>query len=149
MSNLPDVPRIEEPPTVVEPVPDLQLQLLVRLLDQDPSSSLPITLHTPSGLLYGELIAHEAWKDSWASGLRQMEGSGAQLLARMPEAVDQTLTEMHGENAPRALPQWLHLRDVTCITGAATPVTSALWRGRLADVVGWSLGNPDQASART
>ncbi|WP_411112600.1 hypothetical protein [Streptomyces sp. 029-5] len=128
-------------PMVTAPVPDLQLQLLIRLVGEDPKAKLPVTLHTPGGVLHGDLIAHEAWKTEWARDLRQVEGEAAGLLARLPEAVDQVMGELQGEDGPHGLPQWIHLRDVTYLTSGA-PVISPLWRGRLADVSGWSLGKP-------
>ncbi|MCX4825248.1 hypothetical protein OG883_36405 [Streptomyces sp. NBC_01142] len=144
MSDSAEPARRDATPTVVEPVPDLQLQLLIRLLGQDPRSSLPITLNIPGGVLYGDLIAHEAWKADWAQSLRRMEGPGAHLLAKFPETVDQIIDELHGEdgNGSQGLPRWIHLRSVTIVTGAKKPVTSPLWRARLADISGWSLGKP-------
>ncbi|MBO3682545.1 hypothetical protein [Streptomyces sp. NEAU-YJ-81] len=142
MSDSAGPPTVQNaPPVITEPVPDLQLQLLIRLLSQDPRSSLPITLYVPGGLLYGDLIAHEAWKADWARSLREMAGSGAHLLAKLPETVDQVMQEKHAEDGSAGLPQWIHLREMTCVTGAANPVTAPLWRGRLADVTGWSLGS--------
>ena len=36
---------------------------------------------------------------------------------------------------------YIHLRDVTVLAGSGRPTRLGLWRGRLADVVGWSLGS--------
>ncbi|MFJ9891521.1 hypothetical protein ACIQRW_37545 [Streptomyces sp. NPDC091287] len=129
---------------ITEPLPDLQLQLLIQLLDQDPRSSLPLTLTHPGGLLHGDVIGHEQWKAEWARSLRQVEGEGANLLAEFPETVDQGVRELRAdEDAETArLPRWIHLRDVTLVVGAMTPVSLPLWRGRLADVSGWALGRP-------
>ncbi|MET9800854.1 hypothetical protein [Streptomyces sp. NPDC006368] len=126
-------------PAVTEPVADVQLQILCRLLAQSPRSSLPITLHLPSGIIYGDLITHEAWKAEWSQSLRHIEGHGAQLLATLPETVDQTMDELSGDGSH--LPRWIHLREATSITGPKL-VSASLWRGRLADVSGWSLGKP-------
>jgi hypothetical protein len=125
---------------VTEPIADVQLQMLCKLLAQSPRSSLPITLHLPSGVVYGDLIAHEAWKAEWSQELRHVEGQGVQLLATLPEMVDQAIDELSGEAAAH-LPRWIHLREVTSVTGQKL-VTAPLWRGRLADVSGWSLGKP-------
>ncbi|EHM24570.1 hypothetical protein SPW_7054 [Streptomyces sp. W007] len=129
---------------ITEPLPDLQLQLLIQLLDEDPRSSLPLTLTHPGGLLHGDVIGHEQWKAEWARSLRQVEGEGANLLAEFPETVDQGVRELRaGEDAETArLPRWIHLRDVTLVVGAMGPVSLPLWRGRLADVSGWALGRP-------
>ncbi|WP_069742079.1 hypothetical protein [Streptomyces sp. EN23] len=131
---------------ITEPLPDLQLQLLIQLLDEDPRSSLPLTLTHPGGILHGDVIGHEQWKAEWARSLRQVEGEGADLLAEFPETVDQGVRELRAEEEDGAgaarLPRWIHLRDVTLVTGSRTPVSLTLWRGRLSDVSGWALGRP-------
>ncbi|MEU1291156.1 hypothetical protein ABZ439_01775 [Streptomyces sp. NPDC005840] len=128
-------------PVVTESVPDLQLQMLVRLMSEDDGAALPLTLLVAGGLLHGELISHEAWKADWARGLRGVGGAGAYLLERFPEQVDQEVAARQGA-AARRLPQWIHLRNATCLGGSGDPVVMPLWRGRLADVSGWSLGTP-------
>jgi hypothetical protein len=125
---------------MTEPVPDLQLQLLIQLLDREQRSSLPITLALPAGVLHGDVIGHEAWKADWARSLRQVEGEGANLIAEFPETVDQGIRELGDGTAQ--LPRWIHLRDATLVFGAAGSLRLPLWRGRLADVSGWALGRP-------
>ncbi|MFE3471002.1 MULTISPECIES: hypothetical protein [unclassified Streptomyces] len=130
---------------ITEPLPDLQLQLLIQLLDEDPRAGLPMTLTHPGGLLHGDAIGHEQWKAEWARSLRQVEGEGANLLAEFPETVDQGVRELRAEEdaaGAARLPRWIHLRDVTLVSGAMTPVSLPLWRGRLSDVSGWALGRP-------
>ncbi|WP_030594612.1 hypothetical protein [Streptomyces anulatus] len=129
---------------ITEPLPDLQLQLLIQLLDEDPRSSLPLTLTHPGGLLHGDVIGHEQWKAEWARSLRQVEGEGANLLAEFPETVDRGVRELRADEDAEAgrLPRWIHLRDVTLVVGALSPVSLPLWRGRLSDVSGWALGRP-------
>ncbi|MFI6898633.1 hypothetical protein ACIBM4_31420 [Streptomyces sp. NPDC050256] len=128
---------------VVEPVPDLQLQLLIQLLDKEMRSGLPLTLTLPAGVLHGDVIGHEAWKAEWARSLRQVEGEGANLIAEFPETVDQGINELRSDEDPRQLPRWIHLRDATLVLGGAAPIGLPLWRGRLADVSGWALGRPE------
>ncbi|MGW3644567.1 hypothetical protein [Streptomyces sp. NPDC000878] len=129
-------------PIVTEPVPDLQLQMLVRLIGQDAQAALPLTLVVGGCFLYGDLISHEAWAADWAHGLRGVDGPGAQLLERFPQLVDQAVVDKRGHEAPQRLPQWIHVRDATGVTGNGRPVLMPLWRGRLTDVSGWSLGKP-------
>ncbi|MEU5637507.1 hypothetical protein [Streptomyces rishiriensis] len=129
-------------PVVTEPTPDVQLQMLVRLIGQDPDAALPITLTVGGGHLSGDLISHEAWTAEWARSLRSFDGPGAQLLKHFPEEVDQAVADRQGRPGPQRLPQWIHLRDATVAAGTGRPVVMPLWRGRLADVAGWSLGKP-------
>ncbi|MEU0132035.1 MULTISPECIES: hypothetical protein [unclassified Streptomyces] len=127
---------------MTEPVPDLQLQLLIQLLDREMRSSLPITLTLTGGVLHGDVIGHEAWKADWARSLRQVEGEGANLIAEFPETVDQGIRELGGDDGSTQLPRWIHLRDATLVFGGTGSLRLPLWRGRLADVSGWALGRP-------
>ncbi|MFJ5265231.1 hypothetical protein ACIQAC_32675 [Streptomyces sp. NPDC088387] len=129
-------------PVVVEPVPDVQLQMLVRLLGQDAQAALPVTLVVGGCLLHGDLISHERWRADWARSLRGIDGPGADLLERFPEQVDEVVADKQGAVAQR-LPQWIHLRDATAPATPGRPVVMPLWRGRLTDVSGWSLGRPE------
>ncbi|GHB30710.1 MULTISPECIES: hypothetical protein [Streptomyces] len=137
---------VQAPPeasaVITEPVPDLQLQLLIQLLDRELRSSLPITLTLTGGVLHGDVIGHEAWKSDWARSLRQVEGEGANLIAEFPETVDQGIRELVAGEGVAQLPRWIHLRDVTLVLGGAAALHLPLWRGRLADVSGWALGRP-------
>ncbi|WP_299537933.1 hypothetical protein [uncultured Streptomyces sp.] len=141
MSASADISQGVTAAVITEPLPDLQLQFLIQLLDREARSSLPITLTLAGGILHGDVIGHEEWKADWARSLRQVEGEGANLLAEFPETVDQGLGEI-GAATDQGLPRWIHLRDVTLSFGTVSPVSLALWRGRLADVTGWSLGRP-------
>ncbi|WP_031085051.1 hypothetical protein, partial [Streptomyces sp. NRRL WC-3549] len=104
---------------ITEPVPDLQLQLLMRLLDREQRSGLPVTLTLSCGILHGDLIGHEAWKADWARSLRQVEGEGTNLLAEFPETVDQGIRELAADDGGASLPRWIHLRDATLVFGGA------------------------------
>ncbi|MEU2681412.1 hypothetical protein ABZ638_31505 [Streptomyces sp. NPDC007107] len=134
--------RPETTAVMTEPVPDLQLQLLIQLLDRELRSSLPITLTLTGGVLHGDVIGHEAWKADWARSLRQVEGEGANLIAEFPETVDQGIRELSTGEGPTQLPRWIHLRDATLVFGGTGSLRLPLWRGRLADVSGWALGRP-------
>ncbi|MEU1365884.1 hypothetical protein ABZ454_07085 [Streptomyces sp. NPDC005803] len=127
---------------ITEPVPDLQLQLLVQLLDREMRSGLPLTLTVPAGVLHGDVIGHEAWKAEWSRSLRQVEGEGANLIAEFPETVDQGIRELGAADGAQ-LPRWIHLRDATLLFGGTAPLRLPLWRGRLSDVSGWALGRPE------
>ncbi|MFD3531353.1 hypothetical protein [Streptomyces sp. NPDC058664] len=129
--------------TTVEPLLDIQLQLLIRLLETEPRSSLPITLTMPGGVVCGDLITQEAWKAEWAQSVRRLGGKGAQLIADFPESVDQVVDETSRGQLPEHLPRWVHLRDATLSTAVKGAFTLPVWRGRLADVSGWSLARPE------
>ncbi|MFF5565668.1 hypothetical protein ACFY7Z_08580 [Streptomyces sp. NPDC012623] len=131
-------------PALTEPVPDLQLQMLIRLLGKEPGTGLPITLNVPGGLVYGDLVTHDDWKADWAEALRQVGVDGTELLAGFPEAVDEAVDEVRGEQGSQGLPRWIHLRRVTLTaSGRQGGIELPVWRGRLGDVAGWALGRPD------
>ncbi len=142
MSDEQDPLRQYTAPVVAEPVPDLQLQMLVRLIGQEPRAALSLTLVVGGGFLYGDLISHQTWTADWARSLRSMDGPGAQVLERFPAQVDQAVADREDHPTPQRLPQWIHLRDAVGVTGSSTPLHMPLWRGRLTDVSGWSLGRP-------
>ncbi|MFF1747318.1 hypothetical protein [Streptomyces mirabilis] len=71
-------------PVVTEPVPDVQLQMLVRLIGQDAQAALPITLVIGGGFLYGDLVSHETWRAGWARNLRGIDGPGASCWNASP-----------------------------------------------------------------
>ncbi|MFD0427912.1 hypothetical protein ACFQ60_05945 [Streptomyces zhihengii] len=57
-----------------------------------------------------------------------------------PRLIDEVVEGRRDEREADPLPRWVHLRNATFLTGAtAQTMHYELWRGRLADVVGWSL----------
>lgn len=135
-------------PHLVEPVLDLQLQMLIQLLvEQSDENRVPITLNVPGALVCGYLVSASAWRTRWVERIGSMTGPGAEHLSFFPDrilnAVDEVLKE-EGEERPDMLPRWIHLLDVRIVTGAMNTVADVpLWRGRLADVAGWSIGLPE------
>lgn len=132
-------------PNVVEPILDLDLQMLISMLDGDETgqSHFGVSLNIPGGLLYGQAISRRAYEEEWEQSLRDASGPGSEALARVPRLVRETLREELGSRKPGLLPRWVHLREATFLTGAANQTMRyALWRGRLADVAGWSLSLP-------
>lgn len=129
---------------VVEPILDLDLQMLISMLDGDETgqSHFGVSLNIPGGLLYGQAISRRAYEEEWEQSLRD-GGPGSEALAAVPRLVRETVREELGSRTPGLLPRWVHLREATFLTGAANQTMRyALWRGRLADVAGWSLSLP-------
>lgn len=139
-------------PGPVEPLLDIELQMLVNLVekDQEDRSHFGVSLNIPGGVIYGNVISRHAYAQVWESELRGLPGAGAESLARLPRLIDEVLQEERAAAAsPSAgggtdpLPRWVHLRDAHFLTGSSNQTMHyALWRGRLADVVGWSLSIP-------
>ncbi|TXS52283.1 hypothetical protein [Streptomyces sp. t39] len=132
-------------PDVVEPLLDMELRMLVRLVDQDEEnrSHFGVSLNIPGGVIYGQVISREAYAQEWESSLRDLPGAGAESLARIPRLINEVLQEQRDDRDADPLPRWVHLRNATFLTGATTQTMHyELWRGRLADIVGWSLSIP-------
>ncbi|MFF4848428.1 hypothetical protein [Streptomyces sp. NPDC001194] len=132
-------------PAVTEPVLDIYLSLLMEQIAADDRNHVPVTLTMSSGVVYGELISHGAWKAEWARALQGGRGNGVDLMVDFPESVDGARAALvaSGElEDVHHLPRWVHLREVTIAGVGHGPISMPFWRGRLGDVAGWSVGRP-------
>ncbi|WP_404954281.1 hypothetical protein [Streptomyces sp. 147326] len=133
------------PPETVEPLLDLELRMLVNLVNKDEEnrSHFGVALNIPGGAIFGQVISRTAYAQEWEASLRDLPGAGAESLASLPRLINEVVEERREEFEPNPLPRWVHLRDATFLTGAPNQTMHyGLWRGRLADVVGWSLSIP-------
>jgi hypothetical protein len=128
-------------PQVVEPVLDLYLQLILDILARDSTnqSNFGVTLTVPGGLVSGTAISRRAYLEATNSLLRDVGGSGGAFLAEYLDVINQKVDELQGAEELKEFPRMVHLKDVQIVAGNRT-MHSPLWRGRLADVVGWSFG---------
>ncbi|MFD6875007.1 MULTISPECIES: hypothetical protein [unclassified Streptomyces] len=137
-------------PELVEPLLDIELRMLINLVEKDEEdrSHFGVSLNIPGGVIYGSVISRSAYARVWESELRGLPGAGAESLARLPRLINEVLQEERAAGTVAGatadpLPRWVHLRDAHFLTGSsAQTMHYALWRGRLADVVGWSLSIP-------
>ncbi|OKK22924.1 hypothetical protein AMK16_01975 [Streptomyces sp. CB00455] len=121
------------------------MSMLVGMLDDDEThqSRFGVSLNIPGGVLYGQVISRRAYEEEWETSLRDLPGPGSEALARVPRLLREAVDGAVGSGPADRLPRWVHLRDATFLTGAANQTMHfALWRGRLADVAGWSLSLP-------
>lgn len=131
---------------IPEPVRDIYLMSILAMLDEDESntSALSVTLQVGGAIVCGELIGHSRWQSELKAWLATVGGS-SDVISNLVEIVHEELSE-NGPNRPTHL----HLRDAKFITNYAggiegfTPQgpSRPLWRARIADVQGWSLGRP-------
>jgi len=54
---------------------------------------------------------------------------------------EKEVKESRASKTPPPTPRHIHLRHAQAFVGGAEPLTQAVWRGRLACVDGWSIGN--------
>jgi hypothetical protein len=131
---------------------DWHLQLLVEDAN-DFGLELPITLFVPGAVVAGVLtsgkVYFELFADRFAAGW-PAEGR-AELRASMAAYGDVYPRLEPGEKSPRKRPaQYIHLRDAHVVTAQGnlpSTVEGMLWRGRLAAVSGYSLGQLAPAAA--
>jgi hypothetical protein len=131
---------------IPEPVRDIYLMSILAMLDEDKSntSALSVTLQVGGALVCGELIGHGRWQSELKAWLATVGGS-SDVISDLVGIVQEELAE----NGPDR-PSHLHLRDAKFITnylGSMEGITAQgpsrpLWRARIADVQGWSLGRP-------
>jgi hypothetical protein len=124
---------------------DWHLQLLVEDAN-DFGLELPITLFVPGAVVAGVLTSGKVYFDLFADRFAAgwpVEGR-AELRASMAAYGDVYPRLEPGEKSPRKRPaQFIHLRDAQVVTAQGNlPAVGdgLLWRGRLAAVSGYSLG---------
>lgn len=132
---------------IPDPVRDVYLMVIASMLEDDETnrSALSVTLQVGGALVAGELISHSRWRDEFKAWLATIGGS-SDVISGAVDSVEEVLAE---QDSDRPM-QFLHLMDAKFITnyvGSMEGVTPQgpsrpLWRARIADVQGWSLGRP-------
>ncbi|MER7624548.1 hypothetical protein [Streptomyces sp. NPDC126503] len=123
------------------PPVDAHLELLLRLVAVRREASMAICLTTPGGIVGGHLVGPQAWADRWEEVVSEAIGrqERSELLAQLPHTVQAALRQTTGDDG--GLQPFIHLVDVTFMSVPGTP-TTPVWRGRVGDICGWSLGAP-------
>lgn len=120
------------------PAVDAHLEILLRMVEAQPGARMAICLTTRGGVVAGHLVAARTWAERWEETVRQAdEQRQAEVMAHLPQMVQST--QLHGETSENGLHPFLHLVDVTFMSVPGS-LTSPVWRGRVSDVCGWSLG---------
>ncbi|WP_086559411.1 hypothetical protein [Streptomyces africanus] len=137
-------PQAHSHVVIPEPVRDVYLMSILAMLDEDEShkSALSVTLQIGGALVTGELIGHGRWRSELKAWLATIGGS-SDVISDLVGIVEEELAEQ-----PQSRPSHLHLRDAKFITNYTTSMNGIapqgperpLWRTRIADVQGWSLG---------
>lgn len=129
---------------IPDPVRDVYLMSIVEMLDSDESnrSALSVTLQVGGVMVAGELIGHGRWRNELKAWLATI-GGDADAISRLVGVVEEELAAQGPFRASH-----LHLRDAKFITNYTSSMQGIapfgperpLWRTRIADVQGWSLG---------
>ncbi|GAA4803589.1 hypothetical protein [Streptomyces ziwulingensis] len=122
-----------------QPVADAHLELLVRLVEAQSGASMALSLTTPGGIVSGRLVGSAVWAERWREAVREAVRAEdhADQLIQLPHIVQDAMPETDAAG----LHDFVHLVDVTFLS-APGPPTTPLWRGRVRDISGWSLGAP-------
>lgn len=139
-----DKPEAHSHVVIPEPVRDMYLMAILAMLDADESnkSALSVTLQVGGALVTGELIGHGRWRSELKAWLATI-GGNSDVISDLVSIVEEELAER-----PQDRPSHLHLRDARFITSYASSMEGIapygperpLWRTRIAEVQGWSLG---------
>ncbi|MCX4682735.1 hypothetical protein [Kitasatospora purpeofusca] len=97
-----------------------------------------MTLIVPGGLVTGTIVPVAAWEEKFVRGLDDHDLRRAVGVAR-------DRIEENRDKGRRLEPdsRFLHLRDVTYRDGRASHLLP-FWRGPVAAVSGWTLGEPSR-----
>ena len=114
---------------------DWFLQQLVSMANGEPSLEIGVTLTTPAGLISGTIISARKYFKEFGELFAAGTG-GSSELANMFAAQGEQPAD--GEVAF----QFLHLKNAVQLSAAGTVPTheGTLWRGKIADVAGFSIG---------
>lgn len=134
---------------VTEPIHDLYLRMLIRVLEKDDThrSSIPVTFMVNGGIIYGSLISADTWKIQWEEQMQKAEGVGVDVIRNFPRDIDEAFEQAFEEEAAEkpdddGLRYFVHMKDASLVIPGSAPISLPLWRGRLESVDGWSVGCP-------
>lgn len=112
---------------------DWVLQGLVRLVNG--GVSFGVTITTPAGIVTGDLIGGKAYFQKMNE---LVAGTHLAPLTDLFDSYSQVYSVGDEEVPP---PQFIHLANARHMQGTAfVPTQGTLWRGKISDVVGFSLG---------
>jgi hypothetical protein len=122
---------------------DMLLQMLVAIADTQ-DVAIGITIYTGAGTITGQLIGGKKYFDTFAeqmsSGFKQIGVSDVTAKA-MREQLAQPGESFYGDKADKTKPVYLHLKNARYLSGGtAYESAGALWRGRISNVQGFTLG---------
>ncbi|MEV8566501.1 hypothetical protein AB0436_13130 [Streptomyces sp. NPDC051322] len=123
------------------PAVDAHLEVLLRLVASQPDARMAICLTTSGGIIGGQLVSPVTWADRWEEVVSEATArqERSELMAQLPHTVQDALRQMGAE--PDGRQSFIHLVDATFMSAPTAP-TAPVWRGRVSDISGWSLGSP-------
>lgn len=121
---------------------DAALVTFINLAEKE-SASIDLTLLVRGALVIGTPISARQWGqallESLADAINRSNPGVGDSLRKVPEESTERTTPSSGEEEKTG-PQYVHLRNVVVLAGHATSHLP-LWRGRVDQVDGWTLGS--------
>ncbi|MFJ7280271.1 hypothetical protein [Kitasatospora sp. NPDC098663] len=126
-----------------EAYPDPYLELLrVGVEHREVAEAIVVTLVMDGALVTGTVISAAEWEDLYVRQIGEADYYGLRKVVReVLGHLDQAAEDGRRRRSPD--PRFLHLKDVTVRLGRTARKLPA-WRGLIAAVSGWSLGEPDE-----
>lgn len=127
------------------------LQSVLSIAYRDEGNSVPLTVATSAGLVFGNAVHPTAWLRRLGEQLRDLtrddpHNESAQAMAAM---FDQMAEERNDESPGRGIPMkdihWIYFTDaLVAPVHNAVPAyqAPACWQIALRDVTGWTIGLP-------
>ncbi|WP_043463819.1 hypothetical protein [Kitasatospora sp. MBT66] len=123
--------------------PDPYLELL-RLGVQHTGDRLVVTLYLAGGVVTGQIITLDEWEKRILREIKQ-QSSGVRNSAGGPMGVlDERADEQETDRSDADSP-FVHLRDALYRRSGCEPLNVPTWRGPIAAITGWSVGEPPAA----
>ena len=126
------------------------LQAVLSVAYRDERNSVPLTVATPAGLVFGNAVHPAAWLRRLGDQLRGLtaddRNESAQSMAQMfDDMADGRGDERPGVDVPVKDIHWIYFTDALIVpTAAAGPnyVDPACWQVALREVTAWTIGLP-------
>ena len=127
------------------------LQSVLSIAYRDEGNSIPLTVATSAGIVFGNAVHPATWLRRLAEQLRDLtrddpQNESAQSMAQMfDQMADERVDETPGQGVPMKDIRWVYFTDaLVTSTHNAVPgyQEPACWQIALRDVTGWTIGLP-------
>lgn len=121
---------------------DWLLELLVSMANAG-DFRVAMTLWTPAGVVAGDLVGAPVWIRELRAQIRAAGTAESHHFADDLSSVEQAIAGQAAAAAKTAEPvAFLHLANAITLFPQGETFQHGLWRGRIVDVSGWTLGRP-------
>jgi hypothetical protein len=145
------MPTTSEAAAATHLAPDELFERLVHLTNTT-DLEIGVTLHVNGLVITGKLISGATYWSSSARDLRERSVGSRDLVDAMAQSMEKLAVEYRDTLAEEAdshpMTAFVHLKDARTVTPkGGIPRSGAFWRGRLASIDGFTLGELGPAAA--